>query len=171
MTGLVDMAVMGNTRVSTIFFRETAIGRIGIAESGGVVTNLCFGSDAIPEVALSGTTPLLDEAFLQLDDWLAGEIELFSLPLAPAGTGFMQRVWRQLQDIPYGCTTTYREIATAVGTPGAARAVGTACGRNPLPIFIPCHRVIGSDGGLGGYRGGTDLKRRLLELEQRWNRT
>ena len=155
---------------TTIYFRQTVIGRMGIAESGGAVTNLFFSSDAVPDGAEFHSTLLLDEAFQQLDQWLMGRIELFSLPLQLAGTDFMQGVWKQLQAIPYGCTATYREIAARVGSPRAARAVGTACARNPLPIFIPCHRVIASDGGAGGYRGGADLKRRLLEIEQRRNR-
>ena len=89
----------------------------------------------------------------------------FDLPLAPRGTPFQLRVWRALQDIPYGRTCSYSELAAAVGSPRACRAVGQANGRNPLMIVIPCHRVIAAGGGLGGYSGGLDIKRFLLRLE------
>jgi methylated-DNA-[protein]-cysteine S-methyltransferase len=148
-----------------VSFRQTAIGRIGMAECSGALTNLWFEHDSLPEGVQAGSSPLLDEAFRQLERWLAGEIESFSLPLAPDGTEFMRRVWLALLDIPYGQTKSYREVAIAAGATGAARAVGTACGRNPLPVFIPCHRVISSDGGLGGYRGGLELKRRFFDME------
>jgi len=146
--------------------RQTAIGRIGIAESGGVVTNLYFLDKAGDRIAETGCSPLLDEAFRQLDAFLAGRIHAFSLPVATEGTEFSLRVWRALLDIPYGGTASYGDIAVAAGAPGAARAVGSACRRNPLPIIIPCHRVIGGDGRIGGYLGGTEIKRHLLDLER-----
>lgn len=95
----------------------------------------------------------------------AGRLRRFDLPLAPQGTPFQLRVWRALQDIPYGRTCSYAELAAAVGSPRACRAVGQANGRNPLMIVIPCHRVIAAGGGLGGYSGGLDIKRFLLRLE------
>lgn len=109
-------------------------------------------------------TPLLTEAAGQLGAYFAGRLREFSLPLAPQGTPFQQRVWQELGRIPYGQTISYGELARRVGC-RAARAVGQANGRNPLPIVIPCHRVIAADGTLGGYSGGTDVKRTLLELE------
>ncbi|NTU68613.1 MAG: methylated-DNA--[protein]-cysteine S-methyltransferase [Chlorobiaceae bacterium] len=148
-------------------FRQTAIGRIGITECGGSLSGLCFGASLSPQRHQPVDTPLLGEAFRQLDAWLAGEITAFSLPLAPRGTEFMLRVWAALQEIPYGHTSTYRDIADGLGSPGAARAVGMACAKNPLPIFIPCHRVIRSDGKTGGYLGGAGIKSRLLALERR----
>lgn len=135
-------------------------------EQDGALTALLFQGEPPPSAANPELTPLLEEAFRQLDAWLAGEITGFSLPLAPQGSGFMMAVWSALREIPYGSTCTYREIAERIGSPGAVRAVGTACGRNPLPIFIPCHRVVRTDGGLGGYRGGDRLKHALLGLEQ-----
>lgn len=155
------------TFTMTILFRQTAIGRIGIAERDDAITNLFFEGDAVPEGAAARETDLLREAFRQLEAWIAGELKEFALPMAPDGTPFMQKVWLELQSIPCGGTATYKEIASATGNPKASRAVGMACSRNPIPVFIPCHRVVGSDGRLTGFRGGIDLKGRLLELERR----
>lgn len=148
-----------------VHFQETCLGRIGIAEEGGSITNVFLGGDPVPQGIEEAETPLLREAFQQLDRYLTGELTEFSLALMPAGTPFMQRVWRELCRVPYGRTASYRDIATAVGNPRAVRAVGMANNRNPIPIFIPCHRIIGSNGELVGYRGGLEMKRRLLELE------
>ena len=110
-------------------------------------------------------TPLLRAAREALLSYFAGERRDFDLPLAPAGTDFQRAVWDALRAIPYGQTRTYGEIAAAVGRPKAVRAVGQANHVNPLPIFIPCHRVVGKGGALTGYAGGLDLKRALLALE------
>lgn len=103
----------------------------------------------------------------QMNRYFAGDLVQFSVPLAPDGTVFQQRVWRALQDIPYGRTVSYGELAARIGAPRAARAVGAANGRNPLPIVIPCHRVIGKSGTLVGFGGGLAIKEALLTLEQR----
>ncbi len=103
----------------------------------------------------------------QLNEYFAGERREFELELTPEGTKFQVQVLEALRGIPYGETRTYRDIAEAVGRPKAVRAVGNANGRNPLPIVIPCHRVIGSDGSLTGFGGGIEAKRYLLGLEQR----
>jgi methylated-DNA-[protein]-cysteine S-methyltransferase len=105
------------------------------------------------------------DAIEQLGEYFAGERRDFDLELDPHGTDFERAVWAQLLEIPYGETASYGAVARAIGRPDRARAVGAANGRNPLPIVIPCHRVIGADGSLVGYGGGLDLKRRLLELE------
>ena len=110
-------------------------------------------------------TSLLDGAQRQLREYFQGQRQSFTLPLAPPGTPFQQRVWQELQHIPYGTTLTYRELAQRLGMPQAARAVGQANGRNPLAIVIPCHRLIGSDGHLRGYAGGVAIKQRLLQHE------
>jgi methylated-DNA-[protein]-cysteine S-methyltransferase len=107
----------------------------------------------------------LAEAKQQLREYFEGRRQGFTLPVAPGGTAFQQRVWQELQKIPWGTTTTYREIAQRIGQPTAVRAVGSANGRNPVSIVIPCHRVIGSDGSLTGYAGGIATKRRLLQHE------
>ena len=104
----------------------------------------------------------------QLNEYFSGDRQEFELDLAPDGTTFQVEVLEALRGIPYGETCTYGDIAAAVGRPTAVRAVGNANGRNPLPIIIPCHRVIGSDGGLTGFGGGIEAKRYLLELEQRY---
>ena len=101
----------------------------------------------------------------QLEEYFAGKRKSFDIPLAPKGTPFQLEVWRALQEIPYGATATYREIAIQIGRPNAVRAVGAANGANPIPIIIPCHRVIGSNGSLTGFGGGIDVKRALLAHE------
>ena len=146
-------------------YQQTDIGTIGIVERGGSIANLHFESAVpLPEAELL-ETKLIAEAFRQLNSYLAGKLKQFSLPLAPSGTPFMQQVWKALCTIPYGTTATYKDIATAVGNPLAQRAVGMANHKNTIPIFIPCHRVIGSNGTLTGYRAGLALKQHLLELE------
>jgi methylated-DNA-[protein]-cysteine S-methyltransferase len=107
------------------------------------------------------------EAIRQLREYFAGKRTGFDLPLAPKGTEFQRAVWRQLQEIPYGATISYGELARRVGNTKAARAVGSANGANPLPIVIPCHRVIAGDGSIGGFGGGLPTKEILLALEQR----
>ena len=102
----------------------------------------------------------------QLTEYFAGQRHRFELPLDPEGTPFQQRVWRALQDIPYGVTISYAQLAARIGQPTASRAVGLANGSNPLPIVIPCHRVIGANGTLTGYGGGLPIKERLLALER-----
>ena len=133
------------------------------------------GETALTRLWLPGTlpdlrgrgeeTPLLRAAREALLAYFAGERRGFDLPLDPAGTDFQRAVWEALRAIPYGGTRTYGEIAAAVGRPKAVRAVGQANHVNPLPIFIPCHRVVGTGGALTGYAGGLDRKRALLALE------
>jgi methylated-DNA-[protein]-cysteine S-methyltransferase len=107
------------------------------------------------------------ETIRQLHNYFAGQLEEFDLPLAPAGTPFQLAVWRRLCDIPYGATVSYGELANRIGNPKACRAVGLANGSNPIPIVIPCHRVIGNNGKLTGYGGGLPIKEKLLALERR----
>jgi O-6-methylguanine DNA methyltransferase len=108
---------------------------------------------------------LAAEAARQLDEYFSGRRRQFDLPLDLEGTEFQQRVWRSVSAIPYGQTRSYAQIAATIGSPKAVRAVGAANGANPVAIIVPCHRVIASGGGLGGYGGGLELKRRLLALE------
>lgn len=121
-------------------------------------------SPATPESRRTAATPLA-AAVAQLDAYFAGERTVFELPLAPRGTVFQRRVWELLRGIPYGTTISYAELARRLGNPAATRAVGAANGRNPLPIVVPCHRVVGRNGALTGYAGGLAAKRRLLALE------
>ena len=149
-----------------IIFYESEIGRIGIIENDGRITNVYIADDELPKDLQFYETPLLKEAAKQLKSYFAGELKEFTLPLEPSGTAFMKQVWSALCKIPYGKTATYKEIAEKVGVPKGARAVGLANNRNPIPIFIPCHRVIGADGSLTGYRGGLEIKKKLLDLEK-----
>ena len=119
-----------------------------------------------PQKALLQTTELLSMATIQLDEYFQGKRTTFSLPFKLTGTPFQLAVWKELQNIPYGQTTSYKEIAQKINKPKACRAVGMANNKNPLPIIIPCHRVIGSNGKLIGYAGGLKLKNYLLELEK-----
>ena len=124
---------------------------------------------ASEKAEVSGSSVILDETERQLREYFAGERQGFDIPINLAeleGTEFQRQVWSQLQTIPYGETCSYKELATSLGKPKAWRAIGTANGRNPLSIVIPCHRVIAADGSLGGYAGTLSVKRILLELEQ-----
>ena len=111
------------------------------------------------------THPPLRACGVQLAEYFAGRRKAFDLPLAPEGTAFQQRVWKEIAGVPYGQTITYGELAKRAGAPGQARAAGAATGRNPLGIVVPCHRIMGADGSLTGYAGGVERKRGLLELE------
>lgn len=149
-----------------IAFSETSIGKIGIAEDGGKITNVYFATDIIPPALALKETALLRDAFQQLNAYLKGTLTAFSLPIAPAGTIFRQQVWQLLANIPYGTTATYKDIAIALGNPQSVRSVGQANHQNPIPLFIPCHRIIGMNGKLVGYRGGLAIKAKLLEIEK-----
>jgi methylated-DNA-[protein]-cysteine S-methyltransferase len=144
---------------------QSEVGTIGIVERDGCIKRV-YITDAMPEEEVY-ETPLLKEAARQLEGYFAGELKEFTLPLSPEGTEFMKRVWAALCDIPYGKTASYKDIAEKIGAPKAARAVGLANNRNPIPVIIPCHRVIGADGSLTGYAGGLDMKQKLLDLEKR----
>ncbi len=149
-----------------ICFRQTLIGTVGIAEENNTISRLLLPMRADKNEITERASPLLEEAFAQLGAYLEGKRHVFDLPLCPAGTPFMHRVWDALLRIPHGMTVSYKDIGASIGNTKTARAVGLACNRNPIPIFIPCHRVIGSSGNLTGYAGGLDLKRRLLDLEK-----
>jgi len=138
------------------------VGRLRIRGSASVVTSVDWDEAAVAD-APAGSAPA--RAARQLAAYFAGRRTRFDVALAPAGSAFQRRVWDALCAIPYGATRSYGDIAAAAG--GTARAVGGACGANPIPILIPCHRVIAADGRLTGYsgRGGLETKRRLLELE------
>lgn len=143
--------------------QSTPVGKITIIADEKAVISLIFGRDSTyPEKP----TPLLRIAFIQLAEYFEGKRKVFSVPLEPKGKEFQQKIWKLLCDIPYGRTRSYNEIARAAGNPDASRAVGTAIGKNPIPIFIPCHRVVAYDGGIGGFSAGADTKKRLLNIEE-----
>jgi len=148
--------------------------KLGIAEDGGIGSNvnsakicgILFDTGSAPNGCEKKETPLIKKAAQQFDEYFDGKRKSFNLPLGLSGTDFQIKVWNALQNIPYGETISYGELATIIGNPKASRAVGMANNRNPIPIIIPCHRVIGHDGSLTGYAGGLELKRLLLELEK-----
>ena len=139
---------------------SSPVGDLTLFEEDGKLISLDWGA-----VEGGVSSPLLEEAHRQLDDYFDGHRRSFDLLLAPMGTAFQRKVWRALQDIPYGSVSRYGELARLIDS--GPRAVGSACGRNPLPIIIPCHRVIAADGSLGGYSGqdGLETKQFLLTLE------
>jgi methylated-DNA-[protein]-cysteine S-methyltransferase len=145
---------------------ETPIGPLLLAGNGQALTAIRFGeAETSADPGWKRATEPFREAIRQLAEYFARQRTRFDLPLAPSGTPFEQRVWHELRLIPWGRTVSYREIAQRIGQPRGVRAVARAIARNPLPIVIPCHRVIGADGSLVGFAGGLEVKRRLLELE------
>ncbi len=113
-------------------------------------------------------TDVIRKAALQLEEYFAGERHEFDLPLAPKGSDFSRKVWDALLDVPYGETWNYKDIAEMISSPMACRAVGNANGKNPIMIVIPCHRIVSSDGSIGGYSSGIDIKKKLLKLEKKY---
>lgn len=145
-------------------YYQTSIGRLGIAQDDKGLTHITAGELPVEPDWKEEETSLLRRAREELDEYFAGNRKEFDLPLHPKGTEFQKKAWEVLTSIPYGSTISYGEEAKRMGC-GSARPVGGANGRNPIMIVIPCHRVIGADGRLGGYSGGLHIKERLLELE------
>jgi methylated-DNA-[protein]-cysteine S-methyltransferase len=153
--------------MKNIFYYNTKIGRIGIEENGSAITKIYFMNNNEQEEILEiNETALLKEAIKQLNEYFDGKRSSFDLQLQPRGTEFQNKVWKALIDIPFGETRSYGEIAKAIGNEKASRAVGMANNKNPIPIIVPCHRVIGANGKLVGYAGGIDIKERLLNIEK-----
>lgn len=147
---------------------DSPLGRLGAIATAAGVQLLHFDPQPLPADTAPATDPAADhlqQLGQELSAYFAGRLQRFTVPLAPQGSPFQQRVWGLLQQIPYGETRTYGELAGQLGQPGAARAVGLANGQNPLAILCPCHRVISPGGKLTGYAGGLHRKRALLELE------
>jgi methylated-DNA-[protein]-cysteine S-methyltransferase len=148
---------------------ESPIGPLLLAADEAGLREILFVNGrhpAQPEPSWKEDRAPLNETIRQLHAYFAGELENFDLPLVPEGTPFQLGVWRRLCGIPYGETISYGELAGQIGNPKASRAVGLANGSNPIPIVIPCHRVIGSNGKLTGYGGGLPIKEKLLALER-----
>ncbi len=145
-----------------IYSYNTAIGRIYIRTDDKNILEVSLNriDGEIQE------TPLIMRAYNQLEEYFEGKRKTFGLPLAPEGTAFQKKVWKALTQIPYGKTANYKDIALSVGNKKACRAVGMANNKNPIIIIIPCHRVIGANGGLRGYAYGLDIKKQLLDLEE-----
>jgi methylated-DNA-[protein]-cysteine S-methyltransferase len=162
--------------VEAVYYASMAspIGKIWVASDTTGVCLLSFGVNEerfLEELAAGFPHARPDRVFnrgvlQEIRDYFAGKVACFSSPLHPQGSPFDMRVWQALQRIPIGETRSYEEIACAIGNPRACRAVGSANGRNPIPLLIPCHRVIRKDGSLGGFGGGTEIKEWLLRFEQ-----
>lgn len=151
--------------ISAIY--ASPVGALTLISNGAALTQLTFEQHRHAfAIAPAGEDKVLDQARRELDLYFAGKLRAFGVALAPHGTPFQQRVWAALRDIPYGVTRTYAQQGAAIGAAKAVRAVGSANGRNPISIIIPCHRVIGANGALTGYAGGTERKKILLDLEQ-----
>ncbi len=154
--------------MTTCTYLDTPIGRLLVARKPAGLCAILFEKDGDPAPPPPGwryVDALEGDAVPQLTAYFAGTLRTFDLPLAPEGTPFQRKVWAALQAIPYGETISYAELARRIGRPNAVRAVGAANGQNPLPVVVPCHRVIGSDGSLTGYAGGLPVKEALLTLE------
>lgn len=144
------------------------VGELVLVEENGTLLEIGFTSGkrpATPPVDAREDRKPFVSVIRQLEEYFAGKRREFDLPLAPQGTPFQRRVWNALTKIPFGKAVSYSDIAERIGNPNAVRAVGLANGRNPIPIVIPCHRVIGKDGSLTGYGGGLPIKEKLLQLE------
>lgn len=139
--------------------------RIEFENHYGDVSGDDSGRNSVDDTCVERSDPALAACAQQLEEYFTRRRRQFDLPLAAAGTAFQQSVWQALAAIPYGELRSYRDIAQVIGNPAAVRAVGAANGRNPLPIVVPCHRVIGSNGSLTGFAGGLEIKTFLLELE------
>ena len=147
---------------------QTPIDRLVVASDGSAIVGVWMANAEPDDVSWAdrrGADSLLDEARRQLVAYFAGRLRAFDLPLAPNGTEFQRRVWTELTKIPFGATISYARLARRVSNAAAVRAIGAANGRNPIPIIVPCHRVIGSDGSLTGFGGGLARKQWLLNHE------
>ena len=154
--------------METIHYYQSPVGCLKLIATDNALTALHF----VRKTSERAETKMPAHAIIQqtcnqLDEYFAGRRKTFELPLNLAGTPFQQKVWKALQQIPYGETISYAQLAQSVGNPKACRAVGSANGKNPLAIIVPCHRVINADGKLGGYASGLEKKKQLLDWEQK----
>ncbi len=155
--------------MKNIFYYDTKIGRISIEENGTAITKINFINEELKDkMVKKNETELLKAAIMQLEEYFEGKRYFFDLPLDPTGTEFQKKVWGALKEIPFGETKSYGEIAKIIGNEKASRAVGMANNKNPIPIIIPCHRVIGANGKLVGYAGGLGIKEMLLNIEKNY---
>ncbi|HEY2668004.1 MAG TPA: methylated-DNA--[protein]-cysteine S-methyltransferase [Actinomycetota bacterium] len=144
---------------------DTPIGTLTVVAADTGIRRILWDGEDPPDGAVEGCSDVLDAAVAQIREYFTGTRTAFDLPLDLGGTPFQQKAWRELGSIPFGTTISYGEQARRIGRPQAARAVGAANGRNPVPVVLPCHRVIGSGGALTGFGGGLDTKRTLLRHE------
>ncbi|MDP4133233.1 MAG: methylated-DNA--[protein]-cysteine S-methyltransferase [Bacillota bacterium] len=147
------------------YIYDTPVGKITLQADNKALTALLFGEYSIKE-GINEENKILNQAYIELWEYFNGARKDFSVPLEFSGTPFYEKVWKALKNIPYGQTLGYKDLAFMIDSPKASRAVGRANNKNPLPIFLPCHRVIGHDGQLVGYGGGLFIKKFLLDLEK-----
>lgn len=153
----------------TSTFINSPVGQLKITASKTAITAIEFcDKSSSNQQSPSISNTILEKAVIQIKEYLAGTRQIFDLPLDPQGTVFQKKVWQALQKIPYGNTVSYKKIAQAIDNPKASRAVGNANNKNPIPIIIPCHRVIGANGSLVGYAGGLHFKEFLLNHENKF---
>lgn len=138
------------------------LGPLTLSGTEGALTGIAFG---VIREGEERPSPVLEQAARELEKYFAGAMRAFTVPLSPEGTEFQKKVWEALRAIPYGTTASYGDIAARIGKPGGAIAVGQANSKNPIPIIIPCHRVIGANGRMVGYTGGMHIKKALLAIE------
>jgi len=148
-------------------FYESPVGRLTVLLESDVIRGIVFGHH-VPDGEFNKDPVLGLRIYDEMDAYFSGKSNKLNLKYRPEGTDFQKRVWKELLKIPYGETKSYSEIAEAIGRPAAVRGVGTACGSNPIPLLIPCHRVVGKDGSLTGFSGGLDKKKYLIELEKQY---
>jgi len=148
------------------YMEKTPVGVLSLAEENGKIVSIDFGHIEMGEAEVKAT-PILKQAVRELEEYFAGKRQRFEVVFAVPGTEWQKKVWRALCAIPYGEVRSYRDIAEAAGNPKACRAVGGANHKNPIPIIIPCHRVVGADGSMVGFGGGIDIKEKLLRIEGR----
>lgn len=157
---------MGSNEVTNYYrIYHTSHGDITLMSDGMSITGLKLGNYK-PDNSKEADLDIFDRSFTELQEYFSGKRHSFDIPLRLEGTEYQKKVWQLVSQIPYGQTATYKDISLALGKKKAFRAVGGAVGKNPVLIFVPCHRVIGLDGSLTGYAGGTDAKRFLLDIEQ-----
>lgn len=164
----IDELAHSASRRGVSAIHDSPIGPLTLASDGAALIQVEFANGKYPlPQHPTGADAVLELARRELDAYFARRLQTFTVPVAPNGTEFQRRVWEALRTIPYGDTRSYADQARAIGAPNATRAVGAANGRNPIPIVIPCHRVIGSGGALTGFGGGIERKQFLLALERR----
>jgi methylated-DNA-[protein]-cysteine S-methyltransferase len=146
------------------FYESKVIGIFGIVSDGERITNIIFGKNSNMDVDIA-EIPVIKKASNEIFGYFDGKIKKFSIPIKIDGTPFQKKVWNALLEIPFGEVRSYKQIAETIGCAKGYRAIGMANGKNKIPILIPCHRIICSNGSLGGYTGGIDIKRKLLEIE------
>lgn len=149
-----------------VFYTDTIVGEVGVVEEDGYIIEVLV-NEKIKDAEIK-LTNLIQETFDQLDDYFKGKRKEFDIKIKLKGTSFQQKVWEELVRIPYGSTLSYKDIATKISNMKASRAVGRANNKNPIPIIVPCHRVIGKNGKLVGYAMGLEIKQMLLDLENKY---